>query len=423
MDCYAIIGLGYVGLNLALAFANHSPTFGYDINQRRITKLRQNIDENGLFTSENLNQSQIVFTDSLDEISSANFYLITVATPLNFAGTPDLDQLMNASEMLAKILKLGDIVVFESSVYPGTTEELCIPILEKFSKLKNGKDFFVGYSPERINPQDEEHVLANITKIIAAQDSNTLQRMRFAYESICKKVISVSSIAAAEACKLLENAQRDVNIAFMNEFTQAMHALNLDSTEIIAAAKTKWNFLPCSPGLVGGHCIPVDPLYLTYKAKEYGVSMDLIFAARKINDNVTNFIIQELLKILVLKRISTQNLTIGIFGITYKPNTRDYRNSLSLKLLTELEQYDFQYKIHDPLYESVIYNHKQIKLHHIDDIGQLSVAIILVGHDCYNKLGLAGFVNKFGNCTVIMDIPGIFYPQQKSVPNLTYWHL
>ncbi len=423
MNKYAVIGLGFVGLNLAVSFAKHSTTYGYDINHRRIDKLKDHIDENKLFTPDMLEDLSITFTDNLEEIKQANFYIVTVATPVNYFSLPELGQLVSASKSLAKILKKGDIVVYESSVYPGTTEEVCIPILNNHSNLESGKDFFVGYSPERINPSDNQHTLFNITKIISGQNEYALQRITEAYKSICKEVYPVSCMAVAEAAKILENTQRDVNIALMNEFSKLMHALNLDTNEIIEAAKTKWNFAPYKPGLVGGHCIPVDPLYLSFQAKRHGLSLDLTLAARKINDDMTGFILQSLIKILLNHKINMSDIIIGFFGITYKPNLIDYRNSLALKLLTELQSYDFNCKVHDPFNHDMCLKNVDAEFEEFEDINNVNVVIILVGHDYYKDLGLQDFVKKCKDKPIIMDIPGLFLNEKKSAEDLIYWNL
>ncbi len=423
MNSYAIIGLGYVGLNLAIAFAKHNSTYGYDINKRRIEKLNAHIDENKLFSSEELQSISITFTNDIADISNANFYIITVATPVNHFSMPDLEQLVSASKSLAKVLKKGDVVVFESSVYPGTTEEICIPVLNKYSKLESGKDFFVGYSPERINPSDKKHTLFNITKIISAQDKYTLQRMQDAYQLICKDVHHASSIMVAESSKILENTQRDINIALMNEFSILMHELNISTNDVIEAAKTKWNFIPFKPGLVGGHCIPVDPLYLSFQAKRHGLSLDLVLESRKINDGMTNFIIQSMLKILLKHKIDFNKVTIGLFGITYKPNLIDYRNSLSLKLLKELREYNFNCKISDQFDDDIDLSSEDIVLDKFSDINNLTVAIILVGHDSYTEFGLKNFIKKCKAPAIIMDIPSLFFKEKDNISNLIYWSL
>ncbi len=355
-------------------------------------------------------------------LRTATFYIIAVSTPAIFYEIPDLEPLIKATEQIASVIKKGDILVFESTVYPGTTEGICIPILERVSGLVCGKDFNVGYSPERINPGDSTHTLETITKIISAQNEPTLKRIKETYQLICNKVHPVSSIPIAEAVKILENTQRDVNIALMNEFTKIMHALNLDTHEIIEGAKTKWCFLPFKPGFVGGHCISIDPHYLAYEAKRYGVYPELILAARHINDEMTQFVIQSMMKLLVKSKANIQNATIGVFGISYKENLVDLRNSLALKLIKELKEYGFNLWVHDPLSPLDVPVPQGVKLNRFEDMKDLSVAIIAVGHDFYRDQ----FNEILRHCKepkILMDIPNLFINDSKSTKNLTYWNL
>lgn len=301
MKTFAVIGLGYVGLELAISLADSKETYGYDISKHRIAELQQNQDRNHLISSDRLKNSKLKLTNDIELIKAANFYIVAVSTPAYFYELPNLEPLINATRSLGEVLKKGDIVVFESTVYPGTTEEVCIPILEEVSHLRCGQDFNVGYSPERISPGDTEHDLRNIPKVISAQNESTLQEVKAAYHLICDTVYTVSTIKTAEAVKVLENTQRDINIAFMNEFAQIMHALDLDTHEILEGAKTKWSFIPFKPGFVGGHCIAIDPQYLAFKAKRHGVEPKIILAARQVNDGMTQFIIHEMNKILIKK--------------------------------------------------------------------------------------------------------------------------
>lgn len=420
MKTYAVVGLGYVGLWLATALSKHNTVIAYDINKQRIQELRQHVDRNQLISKADLTHHNIVFTDTLLDIKPANFYIVSVATPAYFYETPNLEPLIGAVKDLAVVLKKNDVIVFESTVYPGTTEEICIPLLEKLTKMTSGRDFNVGYSPERINPGDEKHTLKTITKIISAQNEKTLKAIKTVYETVCDVVYPVSSIKTAEAIKLLENIQRDVNIALMNEFSTIMHALDLDMHEIIEGAKTKWGFAPFKPGFVGGHCISIDPLYLAFEAKRYGVQPEFILTARKINDGMTKFVIQSMLKLLVKNKLATNNINIGILGITYKENVLDLRNSLALKLVKELKEYGFNCRVHDPLVHQEVHN---VALEQFDDISELSVAIIAVGHDFYRKLGLKKILSKCKENTVIMDIPNLFVDEYKPFKNLIYWHL
>lgn len=421
MKIYAVMGLGYVGLGLAIALSKKNTVLGYDIDKKRIQELRQQADRNGLLDSRELSSPNIIFTDTLEDLKRASFYIISVSTPAHFYETPDLKPLIGATTQLASVIKKGDIVVFESTVYPGTTEEICIPILEKESKLNCGQDFNVGYSPERINPGDKTHTLKNITKVISAQNEATLQAIYEVYAIICDTVYPVSNISTAEAVKILENTQRDINIAVMNEFTKIMHALNLDTHEIIEAAKTKFGFIPYKPGFVGGHCISIDPHYLAFEAKRLGVQPELILAARRVNDGMTQFVIQSMLKLLIKNEIDTTNLNIGIFGISYKENVVDTRNSLALKLIKELQDFGFNCHVHDPFDHTHEQKHK-ISLEKFDKLNDLSVAIIAVGHDFYrNKL--KQILHACKKPAVLMDIPNLFINNHESYKHLIYWNL
>ena len=295
--------------------------------------------------------------------------------------------------------------------------------MEEHSKLKNGYDFHVGYSPERINPGDTHHNLQNITKIIAAQDESTLTSIQEIYSSICDTTYPVSCIKVAEAIKILENTQRDVNIALMNEFTKIMHALELDTHEIINGAATKWGFTPYKPGFVGGHCISIDPHYLAFKAKRLGVSPDLILTARKINDGMTQFVIQSMLKLLIKHNINPNQLTIGILGIGYKENINDLRNSLTLKLIKELKEYGFNCRIHDPMHYPDLLATHHIQLEEFNALQDLSVVIIAVGHDFYRNLGINKILKISKTPHVILDIPNLFINEAKKMKSLIYWNL
>lgn len=422
MRTYAVVGLGYVGLGLATALGKNNLVFGYDTNEIRILELRKNFDKNQQVDYNELSKSKVFYTDKLEEIEQANFYIITVSTPAYFYEIPNLEPLKNATKSVASILKKGDIVVFESTVYPGTTVDICIPILEKCSGLTCGKDFNVGYSPERINPGDKNHSLKTITKVIAAQNEKTLAVMRETYLTICDTIYPVSSIATAEAIKILENTQRDVNIALMNEFSKIMHALNLNMHEIIEGAKTKWGFVPFKPGLVGGHCISIDPHYLAFEAKRHGVQPELILTARRVNDGMTPFLIQSLMKLLVKHKIEMNHLSIGIFGVTYKENVLDIRNSLCLKLIKELKEYGFILHIHDPLMDDCAQYLHEVPLERFDEINDLSIAIIIVGHDFY-RTKLKQIMSKCRNPNILMDIPNIFIEESQQYENLIYWSL
>ncbi|WP_223800119.1 nucleotide sugar dehydrogenase [Legionella longbeachae] len=424
MKTFAVLGLGYVGLELAVSLAEKKETYGYDISKNRIEELQQNRDRNCIVSFEKLKNSELKLTNDINLIKTANFYIVAVSTPAYFYELPNLEPLINATRSLGEVLKKGDIVVFESTVYPGTTEEVCIPILEETSHLRCGHDFNVGYSPERISPGDKEHHLQNIPKVISAQNEHTLQEIKEAYHLICDTVYPVSNIKTAEAVKILENTQRDINIAFMNEFAQIMHALGLDTHEIINGSKTKWSFIPFKPGFVGGHCIAIDPQYLAFKAKRHGVDPKIISIARQVNDGITQFIIHEMNKMLIKKNISFQKIKIGFFGVTYKENVPDIRNSLAFKLIKEMKEYGFNYIAHDPWANKKVVKEKyHLDLKEFDEMEDISVAIIIVQHDFYREKGWQQFVNKLKPAGLIMDIPNLFVEEKKDLGNITYWNL
>lgn len=422
MDKIGIIGLGYVGLGLAVALSKHYFVFGYDIAKDKINELNNDLDSNQEVSSEELAQTKITFVHSMDEIKTATFFIITVPTPALYYELPDLTPLKDVVTQLSQFIKKGDVIVFESTVYPGVVEDICIPILENLSSLKNKEDFHVGYSPERINPHDKIHTLKTIPKVIAAQDNETLDKISAVYSRICDSVYPVSCIKTAEAVKVLENTQRDINIAVMNEFSKIMHKMNLNTHEILEAAKTKWSFIDFKPGFVGGHCIALDPLYLAFKAKQIGIDPALIYTARKINDDMTLFVIQELYKLLNNNNIPLKDALIGVFGVTYKANTPDIRASLALKFIKELKIYGLNYIVNDPLANKSLLKKKyNIDLIEFNKIKNLSVAVIIVDHDYYKEHGFDAFYNKFNHKPVIMDIPNLFSDCDKK--NMDYWSL
>lgn len=424
MKKIAVVGLGYVGLGLAVALSKHYSVIGYDTSKTRIAELKENLDKNNTVTHDELVKSSVKYTDQLEDIREATFYIVAVSTPAYYYEMPNLEPLIHATQDLATVIKKGDIIVYESTVYPGTTEEVCLPILEEISQLKLGEDFNIGYSPERINPDDKVHTLKNITKVISAQNASTLDAIATVYQSICDDVYPVSNIQTAEAVKVLENTQRDVNIAFMNEFAIIMHALNLNVHEILKAAETKWSYVPFKPGLVGGHCIAVDPHYLAFKAKRVGIFPDLILVARKINDGITHFIIQELLKLLIKNQVEISKSNIGILGITYKENTPDIRNSLALKLIKELGVEGIHCQVHDPLADkSKLKDKHHIELKDFDQLNDLNAVILVVAHTFYRETGIKRIMETMNSPLIIMDIPNLFIDEAAFYEKLHYWSL
>ena len=347
----AIIGLGYVGLPLAVAFGRQYPVVGFDINRKRIEQLRQGIDVTDEVTPEEMQESTgLTYTDSQEAIGEATVYIVTVPTPIDQYKKPDLRPLFSASQTVGNVLKSGDIVIYESTVYPGCTEEDCVPILEKYSKLTFNQDFFVGYSPERINPGDKEHRVENIKKVTSGSTHKIADTIDQLYQSIIKAgTHKASSIRVAEAAKVIENAQRDINIAFANELALIFDRMNIDTHEVLEAAGTKWNFLPFRPGLVGGHCISVDPFYLTYKAESIGYHPEVILSGRRINDNMGTFVANKLVKLLSQKGSTIYGARVLVLGITFKENCPDIRNSRVIDIIRELESFGVQVEVYDPL--------------------------------------------------------------------------
>ena len=418
-----VIGVGYVGLELAVNLANHFSTIGFDTNNQRIKELSTHMDSQLLITKQQLQHQNLSFTTNVEEIRDANIYIICVPTPVVYYKRPDISLLLLATETIGGVLKKNDIVIYESSVYPGTTEEQCLPKLEEKSGLKEGRDFYIAYSPERINPGDNIRSIKNTTKLIAAKNPKCLLAIKHIYEKICAKVFCCSSIGIAEASKMLENTQRDVNIALMNEFTQIMHAINLDMQEVIKAASTKYNFIPYFPGLVGGHCISIDPEYMVFLAQRHGIQTPLISSAREVNNRLTQFILSALLKFLIQAPHHSVPYQIGIFGLTYKPNVPDTRNSLVFKFIKECEGYPFEFQLHDPFFENKqISNNPKLTIKYFDDINMLDICMLFVSHDAYHTCGIETFIGKCKKPVIIMDIANMFYTDMKP-KDIKYWHL
>jgi len=350
--------LGYVGLPVAVSFARSGvPVVGFDINARRIAELRDGCDRTREVEAEDLRQPSLDLTSNADALAAADFYIVTVPTPIDSAHRPDLSALIGASQLVGKVLAAGDIVVYESTVYPGATEEDCVPVLEHASGLKAGADFTVGYSPERINPGDKNHRFETIRKVVAGQDARTLDIVADVYGSVVKAGIHrAPSIKVAEAAKVIENAQRDLNIAFMNELSAICHVLAIDTTDVLAAAQTKWNFLSFAPGLVGGHCIGVDPYYLTHRAEKAGYHPEVILSGRRINDGVGGRVARECLRSLLRRGAAPERITI--LGLTFKEDVPDIRNSRVVDIVRELESFGVNVQIHDPMADAQTARHE-----------------------------------------------------------------
>ena len=383
-----IIGLGYVGLPLAVEIGKRYLTKGFDISAKRVDQLKAGNDRTNEVSSNDLGQStQLTFTDQLDDLSDCNFYIITVPTPVDEHKKPNLDSLISASKMVSSVLTKGDIIIYESTVFPGCTEEVCVPVLES-SGLKYNMDFFCGYSPERINPGDKTHRLTTILKVTSGSTPEVAKRVDEFYQSIIPVGTHLaSSIRVAEAAKVIENAQRDINIAFVNELALIFERMGLDTTEVLEAAGTKWNFLKFSPGLVGGHCIGVDPFYLTYKAEELGYHPQVILSGRKINDGMGAFVAQQLIKRLSKVKLMNASTRVLILGITFKENCPDIRNSRVIDIYKELKEYGIEVDVHDPEANNDDVS-QEYGFELIDKLffNKYEAVVLAVAHDFYLKL-------------------------------------
>lgn len=406
----AIVGLGYVGLPLAVAFAEFYPTIGYDINTSRVSELKDNQDSTLETTSEELQQAKhLSFTTELKDITAANIFIITVPTPVDANNLPELSPLESASNAIGSILKKGDIVVYESTVFPGATEEYCAKILEKVSGFKLNVDFTIGYSPERINPGDKVHTLRTITKVVAASDKKTEVILNQLYTNIIDAgVFMASSIKVAEAAKAVENTQRDMNIAFMNELSVMFNHMGIDTLEVIKTASTKWNFLPFTPGLVGGHCIGVDPYYLIHKSQESGYYPQLITTARRINESMSQYVVDRFLKKLALSRIHIVNAKVLILGLTFKENCPDLRNTRVIEIIHELSKCHANIDVFDPWADEKqarqffdITLQKKLKQNYYDAV------LLAVSHKQFIQLGESGIRNTLNTTGIIFDIKGM----------------
>ena len=391
-----IIGLGYVGLPLAIEFAKHFTTIGYDVSKNRIEKLSMGIDETLEIDNEILTEAEnIEFTSKINDLHDCNIFIITVPTPIDPANRPDLSFIMKASEDVAKILKKGDIVIYESTVYPGCTEEVCVPILEQFSKLTFNKDFFCGYSPERINPGDKINTISKIKKITSGSNSEVSSFIDNLYKTIIEAgTYEASSIKVAEAAKVIENTQRDLNIALVNELSVIFNKLNIDTIDVLQAAGSKWNFLPFRPGLVGGHCIGVDPYYLTHKAEQVKYSPQVILAGRRINDNMATYSAKKIIQNMINRKLDVTNSKIGILGITFKENCPDIRNSKVYDLIMELKDWGLETVVEDAWADPKdVMTAYGINLEKISKSNQVDALVVAVGHNEYRQLSARDLKN------------------------------
>jgi UDP-N-acetyl-D-galactosamine dehydrogenase len=420
----SVIGLGYVGLPVAVAFGNISKTIGFDVNAERIRELQEGHDRTGEVSSEELAETDLLFTDSIDELQKADFHIVAVPTPVDDAKRPDLSLLLKASETVAKALKKGDIVVFESTVYPGATEEDCVPVLERVSGLTFGSDFTVGYSPERINPGDKEHTFTKIKKVVSGSDTATLDVVASVYESVVTAgVHRAASIKVAEAAKVIENTQRDLNIALMNELALIFDRLGIDTLDVLEAAGTKWNFLPFRPGLVGGHCIGVDPYYLTHKAEKIGYIPQVILAGRRINDGVGKFIAQRTIREMIRAGHNILGTTVTVLGLTFKEDCPDIRNSKVIDIIRELQDYGINVQVHDPLADPIEVHHEYgLDLVAFDQLQPASAVVVAVAHQQYRNMPVTEYKGLM-NGSVLVDVKGMFKPEEVESQGIRFWRL
>jgi len=421
----SVVGLGYVGLPVAVAFGKVRRTIGFDINAVRIEELQSGYDRTGEVTEADLQSANILFTEKLEELTLADFHIIAVPTPVDEAHQPDLSLMYRASETVGKALKKGDIVVYESTVYPGVTEEECVPVLEQQSGLVCGRDFTVGYSPERINPGDKEHTFTKIKKVVSGFDDVTLEIVAGVYESVVTAgVHRASSIKVAEAAKVIENTQRDLNIALMNELALIFDRMGIDTNDVLEAAGTKWNFLKFKPGLVGGHCIGVDPYYLTHKAEKIGYIPQVILAGRRINDGMGTFIAQRAIREMILSGHNILGSTVTILGLTFKEDCPDLRNSKVIDIIKELQEYGIHVQVCDPMADPAEAIHEYgIQLVPVTDLKPASAVVAAVAHRQFLAWTPEDIIKQMGSNPVLIDVKGMFNLKSMVSAGIRVWRL
>ncbi len=424
----SLIGLGYVGMPIAVAFARKIKVVGFDLNEEKIGLYKSGIDPTNEVGGEVVWNTKVDFTADPAKLREAKFHIVAVPTPVNDDHTPDLSPVEGASRILGQNLTKGSVVVFESTVYPGVTEDICVPILEKESGLTCGVDFKIGYSPERINPGDKVHRLETITKIVSGMDEETLDTVAKVYELVVEAgVHRAESIKVAEAAKVIENSQRDINIAFMNELSIIFHKMKIDTKSVLEAAGTKWNFLPFMPGLVGGHCIGVDPYYLTYKAEQLGYHSQIILSGRRINDDMGKYVAESLVKDLIRANIPVKHAKVAILGFTFKENCPDTRNTKVIDIYKELGEYGIEPLVVDPAADAEeakrLYG---IGFKTMDDIRDVDALIIAVAHEQFMDLDrekISSFFNPAHKRKVLMDLKGILDRKEYLTEDFLYWRL
>jgi UDP-N-acetyl-D-glucosamine/UDP-N-acetyl-D-galactosamine dehydrogenase len=421
----SVVGLGYAGLPVAVAFGRLNRTVGFDVNPERIRELEGGFDRTHEVTPEQLKAANVLFTDKVDDLRQADFHVVVVPTPIDVANQPDLSLLLRASEVVGKALKPGDIVVYESTVYPGATEEECVPILERVSGLQCGAGFKVGYSPERLNPGDKRHTFDKIAKVVSGQDDETLEVIARMYGSVVKAgVHRAPSIKTAEAAKVIENIQRDLNIALMNELALIFDRVGVDTNEVLAAAGTKWNFHKYEPGLVGGHCIGVDPYYLTHKAERLGYLPQVILAGRRINAGMGRFVAQRTIKEMIKAGRSVLGSTVTVLGLTFKADVPDLRNSKVVDIVRELEDYGVDVQVHDELADPAEAEREYgIVLKPWRELRPAAAVVAAVSHRAYRNLSPERLASLFDGKPVVMDVKGVFDASRLRDAGMQVWRL
>lgn len=426
----AVVGLGYVGMPIAVAFAKKIDTIGFDIDKEKIEKYKSGTDPTNEVGDEAIRNTTLVFTSDETELKQAKFFIVAVPTPINSDKTPNLAPVVSASEVVGRNLSKGSVIVYESTVYPGVTEEVCAPILEKESGLICGKDFKIGYSPERINPGDKVHRLNNIKKIVSGMDTDTLEEIAKVYEMVVEAgVFRAGSIRVAEAAKVVENSQRDINIAFMNELAMVFDRMGIDTKEVVEAMNTKWNALGFYPGLVGGHCIGVDPYYFIYEAEKLGYHSQIILSGRKINDDMGRFVADAAIRKMILAGKAVKKAKVGIFGVTFKENCPDTRNSKVEDMIRRFEEYGIQPIVFDPVADKEdAYKEYGLHVHELTEATGLDCAVFAVAHKEFERFCRKDalrqiFFSGLNKENVIIDVKGIFNKEELLKAGYQYWRL
>ncbi|MGQ0547459.1 MAG: nucleotide sugar dehydrogenase [Betaproteobacteria bacterium] len=426
MPTVAVVGLGYVGLPVAVAFGRERPTVGYDLSRRRIEGLRRGVDATGEVSGAELREARHLRATAYPaELGEADFVIVAVPTPINAARQPDLAPLASASETVGRYLKPGATVIFESTVYPGATEEVCVPLLEKHSGMRWRQDFHVGYSPERINPGDKAHSFSNILKVVSGDDEETLEKVAQLYDSVVKAgVYRAPSIKVAEAAKVIENTQRDLNIAFVNELAIIFEKLGIDTHEVLKAAATKWNFLPFRPGLVGGHCIGVDPYYLTHKAELAGYHPDVILAGRRINDGMGAHVARKTIQQMIHAGRSIKGARVNVLGLAFKEDCADIRNSKVADILRELAEFGVEAHVHDPLAScDEALAEYGVRLEDWDDLPAADALILAVPHEAFLKVPQDQLLRKVVRCGCVIDVKSVLDAPSLRRAGMRVWRL